>query len=101
MTRTKIQGAIKAHESFMNARTICQVDNFFIEQGTQPANCTTGSVRLADHTVINDTIEGRVEVCINQAWGTVCEKTFDPEDAGTVCVATGGYQRNGKCFLNS
>lgn len=36
-----------------------------------------------------------MEVCINQAWGTVCNDRFDQEDAGTVCVAAGGYLRNG------
>lgn len=41
-------------------------------------------------------VEGRVEVCINQAWGTVCNNRFDQEDAGTACVRAGGYSRNGE-----
>ena len=66
-----------------------------IEQGTERADCSTGSVRLASLNVMADTVEGRVEVCINQAWGTVCSTRFDQEDAGTVCVALGGFLRNG------
>ena len=65
------------------------------EQGTERANCSTGSVRLASPNVTADTVEGRVEVCINQAWGTVCSARFDQDDAGTVCVAAGGFLRNG------
>lgn len=67
-----------------------------LEPSLQRVDCLTGSVRLADQTIINETVEGRVEVCINQAWGTVCETGFGAEDAGTVCVAARGYKRNGK-----
>ena len=45
--------------------------------------------------VMNNTAEGRVEVCINQAWGTVCNQRFDEDDAGTVCVIAGGFLRSG------
>ena len=62
-------------------------------------NCSTGSVRLADKMVMNNTAEGRVEVCINQAWGTVCNQRFDEDDAGTVCVIAGGFLRSGKDHL--
>ena len=30
-------------------------------------------------------LEGRVEICINNAWGTVCDKKFSSEDAQVVC----------------
>ena len=70
---------------------------FPVDPDTQRANCTTGSVRLADPLETSTTIEGRVEVCINQAWGTVCDVRFDAEDAGTVCQIAGGYLRSGTC----
>ena len=41
------------------------------------------------------TIEGRVEVCINNAWGTLCNNSFTSEDAGTVCDNLGAYRREG------
>ncbi len=66
-----------------------------LEPDTQRSNCSTGSVRLADQNLTATTAEGRVEVCINQAWGTVCDNGFNPEDAGTVCVVAGGFLRNG------
>lgn len=47
----------------------------------------------------SNTAEGRVEVCLNKAWGTVCNVEFDQEDAGTACQIAGGYLRNGKCVI--
>jgi len=64
-------------------------------EDTQPSNCTTGDVRLGDSSIEGNTIQGRVEVCINQVWGTVCSVGFGVEDAGTVCSLAGGYSRNG------
>ena len=42
------------------------------------------------------TLEGRVEVCINNAWGTVCDNLFGQEDAETVCASIGGFNRTGE-----
>ncbi|ORU90494.1 MAG: hypothetical protein A6F71_05880 [Cycloclasticus sp. symbiont of Poecilosclerida sp. M] len=30
-------------------------------------------------------LEGRVEVCINRAWGTICDNGFSSEDATVIC----------------
>ena len=45
------------------------------------------------------TLEGRVEVCINNAWGTVCDNFFGQEDAETVCASIGGFNRTGENML--
>ena len=54
-------------------------------------NCTTGDVRLADVIEDNSTMQGRVEICVNNAWGTVCDDDFFTAiDAGVICRQMGG-----------
>ena len=44
------------------------------------------------------TREGRIEICINNAWGTICDTLFGREDAGVVCEQLEGFQKDGEHF---
>ena len=50
------------------------------------ANCTTGALHLAAGTAAN---EGRVEICYDNQWGTVCDDSWSNIDARVVCRQLG------------
>ena len=70
---------------FYNYNNIGQLQPF--------ANCTDGDLRLVNGSTPQ---EGRVEVCINHAWGTICGKnSFDTNEARVICHQLVGYYREG------
>ena len=48
--------------------------------------CTDGSIRLRGGTTVR---EGRVEICIEGRWGTICDNSWDSRDASVVCRQLG------------
>ncbi len=57
---------------------------------TKPANCSDGNVRLVGGSGSH---EGRVEVCMNQAWGTICDNGWDSRDGNIICNQLGFLNR--------
>ncbi len=54
--------------------------------------CTEGDVRLAEGST---RLEGRVEICKNNLWSTVCDSGWTAVDAIVVCRQL-GYSVAGK-----
>ena len=48
--------------------------------------CTTGDIRLQGGS--NDQ-EGRIEICMNGVWGTVCGDSFNFTEASVACRQLG------------
>ena len=53
--------------------------------------CTHGDIRLVGGSMIS---EGRVEVCFNGLWGTVCDDYWSTVDANVLCKQI-GYSGSG------
>lgn len=61
-----------------------------------PSNCTSGDIRLSGKQTPES---GRLEVCINQAWGSLCNYYWEYRDAQVVCRELGFQQFYGEFII--
>lgn len=75
-----------------------QLKFLVLVMATRSANCSDGDVRLQDgmSDLANGVMEGRLEVCINEAWGSVCIDHFGSAEAAVVCNSFNLTGRGGR-----
>jgi deleted-in-malignant-brain-tumors protein 1 len=64
----------------------------------QPGVCNEGDVRLADGAIPQ---RGRVEICKNGVWGTICDQGWDNSDAFSLCKGLGYYGKTSQAYSGS
>lgn len=57
----------------------------------EPVDCEEGAIRLAGGKIDQ---EGRVEVCNNGVWGSICSASFDTVDGHVICKDLGYKSKN-------
>lgn len=62
---------------------------------TQSDDCKDGELQLVGGEDSDGTRQGRLEICFNRAWGTVCNESFSYPDARTACNQLVGFEREG------
>ena len=73
---------------------------YMIAASTQPGNCTNGELRLDGGGSDDGARSGRLELCLNNAWGVICNSSFGVVDAQLACNQLTGFHMEGKCILS-
>lgn len=64
--------------------------NYFVDK------CSNGDIKLAGSGYSS---MGRVSICVNGVWGSVCSNSFDAADASVVCAHL-GFSRYGQYAIS-
>ena len=71
---------------------------YLADPSTENGYCKTNEVRLIDFSDNSeeDSRQGTIQICVNNAWGSVCsDHFFDNTDAAVFCGQLPGFKSNG------
>ena len=74
----------------LDVKVCTVITQLFVHTQINVAPCSDGQLRLVGSIVA---YEGRVEVCMNNEWGTVCYDYWGTPDSSVVCRQL-GYSEN-------
>ena len=74
-----------------NTVLACGVSDMLLT-GYAAGGCTQGDIRLQGSNTFG---QGRVEICYNNTWGTVCDDSWEDVDAQVACRQL-GFDTTGK-----
>ena len=83
------------HSSDNNYYT-CSNNIIIISPNCKAPHCSEGEVRLVQGITA---VDGIVQLCHDEDWGTVCANGWDDSDASVVCRQL-GFSARGDCFHN-
>ena len=73
-------------------------NNCVLDPATEFEDCIAGEVRLTDifDNLEEDSRQGTIQICVNNAWGSVCsDHFFDNTDATVFCGQIPGFKTSG------
>ena len=84
---------------YYNFHFIKHLHNNYLEGEYPQSTCNDGDIRLVNGA---NELQGRVEICNNNVWGTVCSNYPSPSNSekfGNLICKQLGYQRTGILFF--